>query len=64
MNLSAVFSDKLADEYSDIEDDGDFTNIMKASADIDKIAYQNDIKVMRYEQLSKLIDTIQHCGIH
>lgn len=63
MNLSAVFSDKLADEYSDIEDDGDFTNIMKASADIDKIAYQNDIKVMQYEQLSKLIDTIQHCGI-
>lgn len=26
MNLSAVFSDKLADEHSDIEDDGDFTN--------------------------------------
>lgn len=63
MNLSAVFSDKLADEHSDIEDDGDFTNIMKASADIDKIAYQNDIKVMQYKQLSKLIDTIQHCGI-
>lgn len=26
MNLSAVFTDKLADEHSDIEDDGDFTN--------------------------------------
>lgn len=44
------------------EADIDFTETMKARSAIDEIAAQADFKIMQYEQLQSLIDTIKHCG--
>lgn len=62
--FSAVFSDSLKDDLeAEDSEDNDFTEEMKARLAINEIVKQNDFKIMKYEQLSSLIDTIKHCGI-